>query len=506
MLLGSPLTWVEMSGEARDACGVVGIYAPGEDVARLTYHALYALQHRGQESAGIAVSDGGTIVVYKDLGLVAQVFDESVLTSFKGHLAIGHVRYSTTGASSWANAQPSYKSGPAGQIALAHNGNLVNALELKRSLAEAGGDPTPERARLASSSDTELVAAHIARARMNRLAASDRPDDGAAVSSKEAILEVLPRLSGAFSFTMMDETKIFGARDPFGVRPLCIGRLPDGGWVLASETCALDLLGARFIRDVEPGELVMIDENGLTSERFAPTTSAACVFEHVYFARPDSTLMGQNVYASRYRMGQRLAEEAPAKAELVMPLPDSGVPSAQGYAQASGIPYGEGFVKNRYVGRTFIQPTQSMRQQGIRMKLNPLREVIEGKRVVVTDDSIVRGNTTRQIVSMLREAGAREVHVRISSPPIKWPCFYGIDMPDRDELIGARLSVDDICTHIRADSLAYLSLDGMLEATQIPKDTFCTACFSSRYPISIPSNELQNKHVLEDANSHGRPD
>jgi amidophosphoribosyltransferase len=487
-----------MSGEARDACGVVGVYAPGEDVARLTYHALYALQHRGQESAGIAVSDGGTVVVYKDLGLVAQVFDETVLSSLRGHLAIGHVRYSTTGASSWANAQPSYKSGPGGQIALAHNGNLVNTLELKRSLAAAGGDPTPERARLASSSDTDVVAAHIARA---RTPASEANDARRPLSTEEAILEVLPRLSGAFSFTMMDEDRVFGARDPFGVRPLCIGKLPDEGWVLASETCALDLLGARFIRDVEPGELVMIDEGGLSSERFAPTTSAACVFEHVYFARPDSTLMGQNVYATRYRMGQRLAEEAPARAELVMPLPDSGVPSAQGYAQASGIAYGEGFVKNRYVGRTFIQPTQSMRQQGIRMKLNPLREVIEGKRVVVTDDSIVRGNTTRQIVKMLKEAGAREVHMRISSPPIKWPCFYGIDLPDQDELLGAQLSVDEVRAHIEADSLAHLSLEGMLRATQIPEDAFCAACFSSRYPIPIPAAELRNKHVLEESDA-----
>ena len=268
--------------------------------------------------------------------------------------------------------------------------------------------------------------------------------------------------------------------------------------MLASETCALDLLGARFIRDVEPGELVTIDDDGLSSERFAASAPAACIFEHVYFARPDSALMGQNVYASRYRMGQRLATEAPANADLVMPLPDSGVPSAQGYAQASGTPYGEGFVKNRYVGRTFIQPTQSMREQGIRMKLNPLREVIAGKRVVVTDDSIVRGNTTRQIVAMLREAGTREIHVRISSPPVRWPCFYGIDMPNQDELIGAQLLVEDVRSHIGADSLAYLSLEGMLAATQIPQDSFCTACFSSRYPVPVPARELQRKNVLEE--------
>jgi amidophosphoribosyltransferase len=472
-----------MAGEARDACGVIGIFAPGEDVARLTYYGLYALQHRGQEAAGIAISDGQNLVVYKELGLVSQVFDETVLQSLRGHLAIGHTRYSTTGSTTWENAQPSYKSAPGGQIALAHNGNLVNSVALKESLEAVGGDPTPFNARVASSSDTDLVAAHIARANSG--------------DTKQAILEVLHKLSGAFSFTMMDESKLFGARDPYGFRPLCIGALGDN-WVLASETCALDLLGARFIRDVEPGELVTIDEHGITSDKFAPVTSAACVFEHVYFARPDSTLMGQNVYATRYRMGQRLAEESPATAELVMPVPDSGVPAAQGFAATSGVPYGEGFVKNRYVGRTFIQPTQSMRQQGIRMKLNPLREVIAGRRVIVVDDSIVRGNTTRQIVQMLRDAGAREVHMRISSPPIKWPCFYGIDMPDQDELIGSRLDVADIKEHVNADSLAYLSLEGMLTATQVPADEFCTACFSSNYPIPIPAHELRNKHVLED--------
>jgi len=469
--------------EIKDACGVVGIYAPGEDVARLTYYALYALQHRGQEAAGMAVSDGETMMVYKELGLVSQVFDETVLSSLRGHLAIGHTRYSTTGSTTWENAQPSYKSSPTGQIALAHNGNLVNSVELKRSLAEAGGDPTPKGARLPSTSDTDLVAAHIARATTG--------------DTKQAILDVLPRLSGAFSFTMMDENTVFGVRDPYGFRPLCIGALTDG-WVLASETCALDLLGARFIRDVEPGEMVTIDGDGISSERFAPVTSAACIFEHVYFARPDSTLMGQNVYATRYRMGQRLAEEAPVAAELVMPVPDSGVPAAQGFAEASGIPYGEGFVKNRYVGRTFIQPTQSMRQQGIRMKLNPLREVIAGKRVVVVEDSIVRGNTVRQLVQMLREAGAREVHLRVSSPPIKWPCFYGIDMPDQDELIGSRSSVEEIREQAGAESLAYLSLEGMVAATQVPGDNFCTACFSSNYPIPIPAHELRNKRVLEE--------
>jgi amidophosphoribosyltransferase len=482
-----------MTRGARDKCGVVGIYAPSEDVGRLTYYALYALQHRGQESAGIAIADGNSVVVYKELGLVAQVFDETVLKSLRGHLAIGHVRYSTTGSTTWENAQPSYKSSRTGHIAVAHNGNLVNTLELKQSLADAGGDPTPSGGRLLSSSDTDLVAARVARA-----------NEG---DTERAILQVLPTLKGAFSFTMMDEGRVFGARDAYGFRPLCIGRLADDrGWILASETCALDLLGARFIRDVEPGELVMIDgegPDGLKSLSFASPSHAACVFEHVYFARPDSTLMGQNVYATRYRMGRRLASEAPVNAELVVPVPDSGVPAAQGFAQESGIAYGEGFVKNRYVGRTFIQPTQAMRQQGIRMKLNPLREVIAGRRLVVVDDSIVRGNTLNQIVTMLREAGAREVHMRISSPPIKWPCFYGIDMPDQDELIGARLNVEGIRAHIGADSLTYLSLDGMLQATEIPSEDFCTACFSSRYPIPIPAHELAIKHVLEHPGGRG---
>jgi amidophosphoribosyltransferase len=473
-----------MAEEARDACGVVGVYAPDEDVPRLTYYALCALQHRGQESAGMAISDGRRLVVYKELGLVGQVFDQAVLGSLQGHLAIGHVRYSTTGSSSWDNAQPTYKSSPAGQVAVAHNGNLVNAVGLRDALADAGGDPTPHGARLRSSSDTDLVAALIARAGKG--------------DTEQAILDVLPALSGAYSFAMMDEETVFGARDPQGFRPLCLGRLPHGGWVIASETCALDLLGAHFIRDVEPGELVTIGPGGVSGQRFAPPKGAACVFEHVYFARPDSNLMGQNVFATRVRMGRRLAGEAGADADLVMPVPDSSIPAAQGFAQASGIPYSEGFVKNRYVGRTFIQPTQSMRQQGIKMKLNPLREVIRGRRVVVVDDSIVRGNTTRQIVVMLKNVGAREVHMRISSPPIKWPCFYGIDMPDQDELIGARLGVEEIRAHIAADSLAYLSLEGMLAATQIPADEFCTACFSSRYPVAIPAVELQSKHVLED--------
>ena len=468
----------------REACGVVGVYAPGEEVAKLTYYALFALQHRGQESAGIAVSDRSTIVVYKDMGLVSQVFDENTLKSLTGDMAIGHVRYSTTGSSLWENAQPTYKSsgGPQGmEIALGHNGNLVNTLELARELEESGPGVRfgPE-----ATTDSDLVA--------DLIAASG------AATAEEGILAVLPKLRGAFSFVMMDEQTVFGARDPNGLRPLVIGRLPAGGYVLASETCALNIIGARYVREVEPGELVVIGAEGIRSHRYAEAKPSLCIFEYVYFARPDSNLYGKSVYMTRHRMGMRLAEEAPSVADLVIPVPDTGQAAAAGYARRSGIPYGEGLVKNRYVGRTFIKPTQAIRQQGIRTKLNPLSEVIEGRRLVVVDDSIVRGNTTRQIVQMLRDAGAREVHMRISSPPIKWPCFYGIDTADRDELIGAHSTVDEIRDHIGADSLAYLSLDGLVAATDVAKDMFCTACFSAEYPIPVPEHVKVTKGMLED--------
>lgn len=465
----------------QEACGVVGIFAPGEEVAVLTYYALYALQHRGQESAGIAVSDGDKIWVFKDMGLVAQVFDENVLSTLSGHLAIGHVRYSTTGASRWENAQPTYKEGRGGlAVALGHNGNLVNTMELSEAVSgrdAPGGGPD-------SSTDSDLIAAMIA--------SRSKP------STEEAILEVLPRLEGAFSLVMMDERSVFGARDAHGVRPLVLGRLP-GGYALASETCALDIIGAQTIREVEPGELVVIDEQGVRSHIWAEAKSSLCIFEFVYLARPDSNLYGKSVYMTRYRMGIELAREAPAEADLVMPVPDTGTAAAAGYARESGIPYGEGFVKNRYVGRTFIQPAQSMRQQGIRTKLNPLPSLIDGKRLIVVDDSIVRGNTTRQLVRMLKRAGAREVHMRISSPPIKWPCFYGIDIADRDELIAAWKSVEEIREHIEADSLAYLSIDGMVRSTEVSRDMFCAACFTSEYPIPIPDDVKITKNMLEES-------
>jgi amidophosphoribosyltransferase len=476
---------VEMNADQespREACGLVGIHAPGEEVARLAYFSLYALQHRGQESAGIAVSEGDTITVYKDMGLVSQVFNENALSSLSGHIAIGHVRYSTTGSSSWENAQPAYKTSGGIAVALGHNGNLVNTPDLARRFGRADAS-TP-----VSSTDSDLIATMIA--------------GSGKTTVEEGILETLPKLSGAFSLVMMDESTVFGARDPHGVRPLVLGRLREG-YVIASETCALDIIGAEMIREVEPGELVAIDERGIRSHRYAEASPSLCIFEYVYLARPDSTLYGESVYLSRFRMGEKLADEAPAVADLVIPVPNTGTAAAAGYAGRSGILYGEGFVKNQYVGRTFIEPTESIRQQGIRTKLNPLPSVIEGKRLVVVDDSIVRGNTTRRIVRVLKSAGAREVHMRISSPPIKWPCFYGIDIPTRDDLIAAQKSVEEIREHIEADSLAYLSLEAMVASTQVPGDMFCTACFSSRYPIPIPEEDPLHKQMLEEG--HGQP-
>jgi len=465
------------SPSPQDACGVFGVWAPGEDVAKLTYFGLYALQHRGQEAAGIAVSDGSGIMVYKDLGLVAQVFDETTLHSLRGHLAIGHARYSTTGGSTWENAQPTLASTSAGStVALGHNGNLVNTAELAALV-----DPDAS-ARSGATTDTDLIV---------RLLAA-RPD----VSLEVAALEVLPMLRGAFSLVFMDEDTLYAARDPQGVRPLVLGRL-ERGWVVASETAALDIVGASMVREVEPGELVAVDAHGLRASRFAPAAPKGCLFEYVYLARPDTAIAGRSVHATRVDVGRTLAREAPAEADLVIPVPESGTPAAVGYAEASGIPYGLGLVKNSYVGRTFIQPSQTIRQLGIRLKLNPLREVIRGKRLVVVDDSIVRGNTQRALVRMLREAGATEVHVRISSPPVRWPCFYGIDFASRAELIASGLGVEEIRTSIGADSLGYVSLDGLVTATRQPADALCRACFDGIYPIPLPAEDLMGKHLLE---------
>ncbi len=478
----------------QDACGVFGVWAPGEEVAKLTYFGLYALQHRGQESAGIAVSNGSQILVFKDMGLVSQVFDETSLGSLQGHIAVGHARYSTTGASVWENAQPTFRATPHGSLALGHNGNLVNTAELSEMVAALPPDGGSRSGRAAATNDTDLVTA---------LLAGQVDGDGKSLTVEEAAPLVLPRAKGAFSLVFMDEQTLYAARDPQGIRPLVLGRL-DRGWVVASESAGLDIVGASFIREVEPGELIAIDENGLRASRFAEAKPKGCVFEYVYLARPDTEIAGRNVYLSRVEMGRQLAAEAPADADLVIPTPESGTPAAIGYAEASGIPYGAGLVKNSYVGRTFIQPSQTIRQLGIRLKLNPLKEVIGGKRLVVVDDSIVRGNTQRALVRMLREAGAAEVHVRISSPPIKWPCFFGIDFATRAELIANGMSVEEICQSLGADSLAYISTDRMIEATGIPKNDLCRACFDGEYPMDLPDPELLGKHLLENEVAGGR--
>jgi amidophosphoribosyltransferase len=471
----------------QDACGVFGVWARGEEVAKLTYFGLYALQHRGQEAAGIAVSDGTGVVVYKDLGLVAQVFDEPTLASLRGHIAIGHTRYSTTGASTWENAQPTLRATPLGAnergaattIALAHNGNLVNTSDLAKEVAALANTDALDPV---ATSDTALVTTLLAA----------RPD----LSVEAAALEVLPKLQGAFSFVFMDEDSLYAARDPQGVRPLTLGRL-ERGWVVASETAALDIVGASVVREVEPGELIAVDEHGLRSSRFANPDPKGCLFEYVYLARPDTTIAGRNVYGARVTIGRTLAREHPAEADLVIGVPESGTPAAIGYAKESGIPYGSGLVKNAYVGRTFIEPSQTIRQLGIRLKLNPLREVIRGKRIVVVDDSIVRGNTQRAIVRMLREAGAIEVHVRISSPPVKWPCFYGIDFATRAELLANGLDTEGIRRSIGADTLGYVSLEGLVAASEQPRTRLCRACFDGEYPIPLPADDLIGKHVLE---------
>jgi amidophosphoribosyltransferase len=462
----------------RDACGVFGVWSPGEDVAKLAYFGLYALQHRGQESAGIAVSDGTRIVVYKDMGLVAQVFDESVLTTLRGHVAVGHCRYSTSGASVWENAQPTFRSTASGSLALGHNGNLINTLELAAMVDGAARRKGP-----VGTSDTDVLTALFA--------------DPRSTSVQESALAALPLARGAYSLVFMDEQTLYAARDPQGFRPLVLGRLARG-WVVASETAALDIIGAAFVREVEPGELITIDERGVRSSIFAPARPRGCLFEYVYLARPDTTIAGRSVQATRVEVGRRLAAEHPAQADLVIPVPESGTPAAIGYAQASGIPYGQGLVKNSYVGRTFIQPSQTIRQRGIRLKLNPLREVIAGQRVVVVDDSIVRGNTQRAIVAMLREAGAAQVHVRISSPPVSWPCFYGIDFATRAELIAGSLSVEEIRASIGADSLGFISLAGLTEASTVAADRLCRACFDGDYPIPVAEAE-RGKHLLEGA-------
>lgn len=470
----------------REECGVFAVWAPEEEVSKLTFYGLYALQHRGQEACGMAVGDGRQTIVFKDLGLVNQVFDEQALQSMRGKVAIGHTRYSTSGATTWENAQPMFQStGDGTGIALAHNGNIVNTAELQRRAVQLGisNDETLD----ACVSDTDLVTALLAKLADEK-------------SIEDAAMELFPRIRGAYCFVMCDNDTIYAARDPYGVRPLSLGRL-QRGWVVASETCALDIVGASFVRDIRPGEFITINESGVHSRKFSPEKPARCVFEHVYLARPDSFLDGHSVNATRVNIGRILAEEHPADGDIVIPVPESGTPSAVGYAQASGIPFAQGLTKNSYVGRTFIQPSQTIRQLGIRLKLNPLREVIRDKRLVVVDDSIVRGNTQRALISMLREAGAKEVHVRIASPPVKWPCFYGIDFASPAELIAnsdddEATMLDGVRRAIGADSLGFVSKEGMIKATGQEPNTLCCACFDGQYPIKLPAENPLVKPLI----------
>ena len=511
----------------KEACGVFGVYAPGRGVAHLTFDGIYALQHRGQESAGMAVSDGETITVMRDMGLVTTVFDERTLSGLPGHLAIGHTRYSTHGSSDWAAAQPVYRDSGAAGFALGHNGNLTNTAELadlagilpgmvgtdsdvvaelvaQALAAQLDGTAGPDRP-----GDPGLpVGADRANAaggpdRVDRANAAVRPGHAGTVRAAErdrqdadlvaALRSVLPRAQGAFSFVLLDATHLYGVRDPHGFRPLCLGRLGPAtdpeGWVLASESPALDVIGATFVRELEPGELVVIDEHGPRSEQLYPPDQVhprLCIFEFVYFARPDTRLYGREVHGTRRRMGELLAVQAPVEADLVMGVPDSGLPAAEGYARRSGIPYGQGLIKNRYIGRTFISPGSQARSDAVRRKLNPLRDNVAGKRLVVVDDSIVRGTTTRAIVGMLRDAGAAEVHLRISSPPFSWPCYYGIDTPDRAELLAAQLSLPEIAQFLNVDSIAYIDLHNLKLAIDAPGAGFCDACLTGRYPVPVP--------------------
>lgn len=463
-----------------EECGVFGVYGDHDDAARIAFFGLFALQHRGQESAGIAVSEDGAIRCHKAMGLVTQVFDEEVLTNLQaGRIAVGHTRYSTCGSSIWQNAQPIVCDSPFGPIAVAHNGNLVNTKPLYDRLVADGVN-------IGASNDSAVIAHMLARSHHERL--------------EDALSEVLPQLQGAYSLVIMTPTELAAVRDPYGIRPLAIGHLSDGRYVFSSESCAISVVGGHFHREVEPGEAVIIGKDGIREIQIMPIARrATCVFEFIYFARPDTQVFGRTIYEARRRMGHQLAREHPAKgAHIVIPIPDSAVPAALGYAEASRIPFGEGLVKNRYIQRTFIQPAQTMRDLGARMKFSPLREAIAGHKVVMVDDSIVRGTTTGKLVKMLREAGATEVHVRITSPPVRFPCFYGIDMADQKELVAALKSVEQIRDMIGATSLGYLSLDGVIRAINLPKSLFCRACFDGKYPIPVPPEVRGSKMMLEE--------
>jgi amidophosphoribosyltransferase len=459
----------------RDECGVFGVYGPEHDVARLAFFALYALQHRGQESAGIASVQNGHIMTLRDLGLVNQVFDEQKLRALGGEMAIGHVRYSTTGSSAWENAQPVHRS-DSRELALAHNGNLINAVQLHTELRQRG-------VAFRSTSDSEIIAALLSTHEAERI--------------EDAVAAVMPRLQGAYSTVVMTREGVIAFRDPHGLRPLALGQVGDR-YCVASESCAFDIIGGRLLREVEPGELISIGERGIETRRVIEGARRAfCVFEHIYFARPDTKLEGNRTQVSRRKMGQILWREAPVQADVVIPVPDSGNPGAAGYSKASGIPQDDGLIKNRYVARTFIQPGQELRKHGLRLKFNPMPEVVGGKRLVVVDDSIVRGNTTRQIVAMLRDAGATEVHMRITAPPIRHPCHYGIDMSTREEMVAHGRTVEEIATELGCDSLAYLSLEGVYEAIRSDRATHCDACFTGEYPLDGTAEGANGKFALE---------
>lgn len=476
---------IQRADKPEEACGVFGVYAPEETVAKLAYFGLYALQHRGQESAGIATFDGEACYCYKNMGLVSQVFSESILTNLPGKIAIGHTRYSTTGSSLQANAQPAVINTRLGKLALAHNGNLVNTLELKTELDKRNCE-------YITTTDSEMIA----------LMMGKEVDGGK--DWVEAAISAFKWCKGAYSLVIGTPVGIIGTRDPYGIRPLVIGKMTEEGcptrYVLASETCALDIISAEYIRDVAPGELVWITEEGLLSIQWAEETqNKLCVFEMIYFARPDSIMGHDSLYAYRLRLGEQLAKESFVDADMVIGVPDSGIPAAIGYSRYTGITYQEGLIKNRYVGRTFIQPTQHMREHGIKMKLNPLKDILAGKRIIIIDDSIVRGTTSRKIVRALRDAGATEVHMKISSPPVTHPCFYGIDTDSQDHLIAATRTVDDIAKQIEVDTLTYLSQEGMLKVTNENPQSFCTACFNGHYPIDIPEDIKRSKLILETA-------
>ncbi len=459
-----------------EKCGVFGIYAPGKNVAEIIFYGLQALQHRGQESAGIAVSDGDNILIFKDLGLVSQVFNEKNLAPLQGNLGIGHTRYSTKGMNIWKNSQPIYRMFKNESFAIVHNGNLINSEKIRSELIKKGSV-------FETTTDTEVIASLIE--------SSDRDN------IEDAIKDATYKIKGSYSMIFLTKDKVIGVRDPHGFRPMVLGKT-ENSYIIASETCALDIIEASLVREIDPGEILIIDENGLRSQMLLPVDrKSMCVFELIYFARPDSYIHGKNMFEVRHKMGRELAKESPADADIVISVPDSGTPAAIGYSVESGIPFAEGFIKNRYIGRTFIQPSEEIREIGVRLKLNPLKDIIKGKRIVVVDDSIVRGNTSRQIVKVLYNAGAKEIHMRISSPPLLYPCYYGIDMASKQEFIANHKTIEDIREYLNVTSLKYLTIEGLVNAIGEPKDSFCFACFNGHYPVDIPKNFHYDKFSLD---------